>query len=314
MASLTIETPALVAPVCLQEAKDFCRVSITDDDWLFTEMIAAATDMCESWCNRSFVNKGFVQGLDAFPYFVDTVMSQMAYPPSYYALPRYSTTLWNYSQMIKLFRPPLVSVDRISYLAASDSQWHDLTPIPPVWYPGKQYTASPTMQVTDGNGNIQTCITPGISDHHPPNNKLTQPPKAWLPTWGLEAGDITTENTGVEWENSGRANYTPAPGNQFGTYMTDTMSEPARLFPGPPGAFWPQVLYANQAVQIHFTAGYGPDASFVPAGIKMAIKQLLAGWYENRESMMPGNWGELPNHIKMLLWRWRIVDHTPTRG
>src|SRR5581483_7536576 len=34
----------------------------------------------------------------------------------YYSLPRYSTTLWNYSQMIKLTPPPLVSVQQMRYV------------------------------------------------------------------------------------------------------------------------------------------------------------------------------------------------------
>jgi hypothetical protein len=69
----------------------------------------------------------WVLSLDSFPYYTDTVASQQAYPPSYYSLPRYSTTLWNYSQVIKLWKPPVVEVEKITYIG-TDGQPHDLFP------------------------------------------------------------------------------------------------------------------------------------------------------------------------------------------
>jgi hypothetical protein len=241
----------------------------------------------------------------------------MAYPPSYYALPRYSTTLWNYSQMIKLLRPPLVSVDRISYLAASDQQWHDLVPVPKLWYPGTVYAAN--ALVMDNNANVQKCTSPGTSDSNPP-------------TWNTRIGGTTTEQNPdpggegsgpVVWVNEGPFADTPpeTTQGQFGSYLEDTDSEPGRIFPGPPGNFWPQVLYVPNAVQVHFTAGYAEDGSEVgegpglmPGVFKTAIMQCLANWYENREAAMLGNFSELPNHVKMLLWSKRVLDMQPTRG
>jgi hypothetical protein len=299
-------------PVTLDEAKNFLRVTIDDDDALITSLIVAAREACEAFTDRSFCIKGYRQSLDSFPYFTDTMLSQMAYPPSYYSLPRYSTTLWNYSQMIKLFRPPLVSVDRITYLSSKDKQYHDLVPSPLPWYPGRQYNAAsvspvvPADQVTDNlgqpnnpqvnPGNIQVCITSGISASDPPD-------------WNPVVGGITTESTGVQWINNG-----PAPNGEFGTFLVDKDSEPARIFPGPPGNFWPPVLYVPNAVQIHFRAGYSLDGSLVPKGIKTAMLLLIANYYENREAAMPGMYMEVPNHIKMLLWSHRVYDMQPTRG
>src|SRR5580704_8568334 len=110
MASLVIETPPQNEPVDLATMKQHLRVVNTDDDGYITGLIVAAREAVEAFTGRSLCIKGYRQSLDSFPYFVDTTMSQMAYPPAYYALPRYSTTLWNYSQMIKLFAPPLVAV------------------------------------------------------------------------------------------------------------------------------------------------------------------------------------------------------------
>lgn len=308
MAGLIIETQPGAEPVTLTEVKNFLRVEIDDDDALIATIITAAREAVEVFTGRSLINKGYLQTLDSFPYYTDTVMSQMAYPPSYYALPRYSTTLWNYSQMIKLFRPPLISIDRITYLSATDSQWHDLTPVPPLWYPGKTVTVG--YKVMDNNGNVQRITTAG---------KTASKPPLWTKTLNGATTEDTPdpEGTGpVVWTNDG-----PLPGitpgtnvGQFGYFLVDPTSQPARIFPGPPGNFWPQVMYVPAAVQIHFTAGYGTDGTNVPAAIKMAIMQCVASWYENREAAMQGSFGELPHHCQMLLWTHRVFDMQPTRG
>ena len=314
MAALQIEIAASAQPVTLTEAKTFLRVSITDDDLLISTLIEAATEAAELFTNRSFCIKGFRQSLDSFPYYTDTVMSQMAYPPSYYSAPRYSTTLWNYSQMIKLLRPKLVGVQRISYMSSADSQWHDLVQAPPLWYPGTVYAAN--ALVLDNNANIQKCTTPGTSDANPP---------AWNKTLAgttTEANpDPEGEGTGVVWTNEGPLAPSIAGGSQFGYYITDPDSEPGRIFPGPAGALWPPVLYVPNAVQIHFTAGFATDGSVVgngpgqmPGRVKVAILQTVSHWYENREPVVPGSVNELPEHCKSLLWGLRVLDMQPTRG
>jgi Phage gp6-like head-tail connector protein len=115
MAGLFVSTEPAMEPVTLTQAKNFLRVSITDDDDLIGFLITAAREACEAFCSRSFAIKSYIQTLDSFPYYTDTVLSQMAYPPSYYSLPMYSTTLWNYSQMIKLYMPPAIAVQGIDY-------------------------------------------------------------------------------------------------------------------------------------------------------------------------------------------------------
>lgn len=315
MAALVIEIAATAQPVTLDEAKVFLRVSLTDDDLLITTLIEAATESAELFTNRSFCIKGFRQSLDSFPYFIDTVMSQNAFPPSYYSLPRYSTTLWNYSQMIKLFRPKLISVNRITYLSSDDSQWHDMVPAPALWYPGTVYAVN--TLVMDNNVNVQKCTTPGTSNSNPP---------VWNKTLGGTTTEVQpdpeSEGSGVVWTNQGPLNAAISGGNsQFGMYMTDPDSEPGRIFPGPPGFFWPPVLYVPNAVQIHFMAGYATDGSVVgngpgqmPGRVKMAILQTVAHWYENREPVQPGTMNELPEHCKSILWGLRVLDMQPTRG
>ncbi len=315
MASLIVEKKPTAFPVTLARMKNFLRVTGTDDDDLIGGiLIPAATKLCETFTRRAFCYTGFIQGMDSFPYFVDTVMSQAAYPPSYYAMPMYSTTLWNYSQMIKLWRPPLVSVDRISYLASDDQQWHDLTPVPPLWYPGTAaVVGSKPTKVMDNNGNVQQCTQAGTTGANPP-------------TWNTQLGGFTTEPTDpqaegsgpVIWENMGplvvQHDEASQPLAQFGPFFVDNQSEPGRIFPGPPGGFWPPVLYVPNAVQIHFTAGFSADGTNVPGSILMAIMQTVANMYENREAAMLGQYTELPQHCKALLWNDRVEDYQPTRG
>jgi hypothetical protein len=242
MAGLIVQTQPTVEPVSVSQMKNWLRVEITDDDSLIGFLITAAREACENFCSRSFPIKSYLQTLDSFPYFTDTVMSQMAYPPSYYSLPMYSTTLWNYSQMIKLYMPPAIAVQGLDY--------------------------------TDTNGENQTLM-------------------------------------------------------QDTDFILDNVNEPARIFPMP-GDMWPSCLYVPNAVRIHYTAGFGSTAvdptpidgelpqgagsQPMPQRVIVAMQQLLANWYENREASTPGSMGEIPNHVKMLLWSLRVMDFQPTRG
>lgn len=318
MAGIKVEFPAALDPVTLADAKTFLRVdNITDDDVLIQALISAATITCETYTRRSFIQKGFLQTLDSFPYFTDTMLSQLAFPPSYYSLPRYSTTLWNYSQMIKLFRPPLISLDRITYCSSADQMFHDLVPQPSLWYPQTVYSNG--QQAMDGNGNIQTLFAPspsmssgksginppGIPGHPGPNGSM----------WNQVLGGTTVEAAPATaiWINGG-----PASQGEFGAFIMDNVSEPARIFPGvvptgPSAGFWPSVLYVPNAVQIHFTAGYGPNPADVPQNIRVAIMLTVSDCYENREPV-PDDGEQLPKHVRQLLAASRVLDLAPTRG
>jgi hypothetical protein len=105
-------------PVSLAVVKKRLRLppAFTDHDDMLTGLIVTTRQDGERLSGLTLAQRQFTQVLDSFPYYTDTIQSQQAYPPSYYSLPRYSTTLWNYSQMIKLARAPLISVDSITYI------------------------------------------------------------------------------------------------------------------------------------------------------------------------------------------------------
>ena len=114
-------------PVSLYTAKTFLSLpqSFVDMDSILTGFITAARELGEILTNRSLAQRTFTQVLDSHPYYTDTIQSQLAYPPSYYSLPRYSTTLWNYSQMIKLGFSPVISVESMVHIG-TDGMPHEL--------------------------------------------------------------------------------------------------------------------------------------------------------------------------------------------
>jgi hypothetical protein len=83
--------------------------------------------------------------------------------------------------------------------------------------------------------------------------------------------------------------------------------EPVRILPAY-GKVWPATRYQPNAVTIQFELGYA-DAAHVPARIKLAIKQTVADWYNNRDAVVVDNRvavQQLPNAAKNLLWDFRL--------
>ena len=147
-------------PVTLAMAKQFLRLppGFTADDTIISGFIQAAREQGEILCDRALAQRTFTAVLDSHPYYTDTVQSQLAYPPNYYSLPRYSTTLWNYSQMIKLGRSPVISITEIRSVATDGTitRFHQdvdfildrinepcrIFPIPGQYWPADQYVAN----------------------------------------------------------------------------------------------------------------------------------------------------------------------------
>jgi hypothetical protein len=298
MAYIVEEIAPLVEPVSRGDMKNWLKIppNVTNDDLLIDEITQSAREEVEGWTARSLVNKGYRQVLDSFPYFVDTIMSQQAYPPSYYSLPRYSTTLWNYSQMIKLLRGPLVAISRISY---TDSNNNPQSFYPALFNWQSMIEVSLGYQIEDPNGNLQVVTAVAESDEN--GTTMTG---ATQPTWATGVGLTTTDN-GVTWTCKG-----PVP--DAGDFIYDRDSMPPRIFPLP-GQTWPPVLYVPNAVQIHFTAGYGNDGAAVPAGLKQLMRKLAWDAYYNREPVSPGTIATNPS-LARLYWRWKMPVMSPTRG
>lgn len=55
------------------------------------------------------------------------------------------------------------------------------------------------------------------------------------------------------------------------------------------GQSWPSVYSREDAIEITWVAGFGPDVPDVPPAVVHAIRLLVAHWYANRETVNIGN-------------------------
>lgn len=83
-------------------------------------------------------------------------------------------------------------------------------------------------------------------------------------------------------------------------YQVDTKSEPGRISPAF-GMVWPVTRVVLNAVEIRFLSG-GIAAADVLEKIKMAIKQIVAHWYEHREEISEIKLARVPHTAVALLW------------
>lgn len=95
--NLTVITPPEEEPVSVATAKSHMRVDTTADDALIETYLKAARELCEGLARRSFVTQTFRLVLDDFP-----------------------------SAALKLPRPPLQSVDAVTYIDSEGTE-HDWT-------------------------------------------------------------------------------------------------------------------------------------------------------------------------------------------
>jgi len=73
-----------------------------------------------------------------------------------------------------------------------------------------------------------------------------------------------------------------------------------------PDADWPSADDRAEAVAVTFVAGYGAAAD-VPAAIKLAMREMIAHWYANRETVAGGSSAEVPLTARHLLAPYRRV-------
>jgi uncharacterized phiE125 gp8 family phage protein len=90
-------------------------------------------------------------------------------------------------------------------------------------------------------------------------------------------------------------------------FLTDVKSNPARVFPAV-DLDWPSTIYQPNAVEIHFTAGYGDRESDVPQPIILAIMALVDYWYKHRDEISDSGLKEAPMYVDALLWEYRVLD------
>lgn len=73
------------------------------------------------------------------------------------------------------------------------------------------------------------------------------------------------------------------------------------------GFDWPDAYDRPDAIKISYTAGYGANASDVPAGLKQAILLTVGHWYEQRASISEATFKEVPMTAEALVNNYRVA-------
>lgn len=99
-------------------------------------------------------------------------------------------------------------------------------------------------------------------------------------------------------------------------YVVDTYSTPPWLLPAGDSAAWPATNDAANAVIVRFVAGYpvGTEsegstplvAVNVPSTVRLAARQLVAHWYDNRHLYATGTPFDVPEQARTLLRPYRL--------
>lgn len=94
-------------------------------------------------------------------------------------------------------------------------------------------------------------------------------------------------------------------GTDFTDFLTDTGRMPGRVALRS-GSTWPTATRGVANYEIVYVAGYGAAASSLPVDIKIAIRQIIAHWYENRELVNTTGGVSVPMGVQNIINTRRI--------
>jgi len=135
--------------------------------------------------------------------------------------------------------------------------------------------------------------------------ELSCPRFPWSDRILLPRGPVQAVNS-VKYTDSTQTTFTLVAGTDYLVDLSQDLAEVVVPF----GRTWPTaVLSTARPVVINFTAGYGDTGAAVPAPILIAMRQLVASWYENRESYQASRGiavVEFPSSYEALLMTYRL--------
>jgi uncharacterized phiE125 gp8 family phage protein len=73
---------------------------------------------------------------------------------------------------------------------------------------------------------------------------------------------------------------------------------------------WPDTQPVMNAVEISFVAGYGDETSDIPEDLVGAMLLLVGAWYEQRDQIVSGQYGQLPLGVDDILAPYRLVQYS----
>ena len=117
----------------------------------------------------------------------------------------------------------------------------------------------------------------------------------------LPRGPLISIASVTTYDNTNAATVWPS-----GNYFADTGNRPGRLALLD-GAVWPLPTRSASGIVIRYVAGHA-DAAAVPNALCMAVLQIAAHWYENRELMTMDAANKIPMQAGRILSRLRKVN------
>lgn len=281
MGLVLVTAPAL-EPLERSDVKDHLRITATDEHDLLDAMIVAARRYAEDiGTHRQLLTATWRRTLDHFP------------------------------AVIELPRPPLQAVTSIKYVDSNGTiqtlgAWGDRA---------VNFTAVAATDILTASGHeLVTCEPVQVS------STTTLPAGLAASTVyyarNLSATTLTLHttaggalnNTGVvDITDTGTGTHSLLIGNTL--YLVDRQSEPARITPTYSNS-WPTIREQIAAIQVNYIAGYGDLRTDVPAGIRQAMKMLVAHWYEHREAYSDEKVNDVPLAVESLFWQHKIARFT----
>jgi len=119
MSSISVVTGPTIEPVTLQQAKDFLRVTFSDDDDFIASLIQGARELLEIQTQRSLITRTLKLTADAFPN----------------------------ARVILLPKPPLQSISSVKYIADGDTS---LTTLSTAYYSTDTASTPGRLILNDG--------------------------------------------------------------------------------------------------------------------------------------------------------------------
>lgn len=89
-------------------------------------------------------------------------------------------------------------------------------------------------------------------------------------------------------------------------YFADVGQEPGRLVLQD-GAVWPIPTQSAAGIVIDYVAGYGAASTALPSQYTLAVLQIAAHWYENRELLDYDGPGKVPFQAERIMGKARII-------
>tara|TARA_Y100001938_G_C8028524_1_gene399343 strand:+ start:368 stop:1195 length:828 start_codon:yes stop_codon:yes gene_type:complete len=271
MKTYQVITAASTFPVTLTEAKAHLRVDTSADDTYITSLIKAATQLCEEYTNR---------------FFIDTVIEQYAS---------------SFKELETLFKSKVSSVANVKYFPGGATTIPSIITLDNA---GSGYTVGVNTNLECAGGNGSGAKVNATADT---NGNVTSV-ELVVAGSGYSLNDTLTILSG---NNDATFKISSLGGTENSVlldstiYNTQLNYEPSQIQLAD-GQSFPNIAKRNDAVFARYTVGYGSIFD-VPDIIKQAILLTIGNLYENRSSVVIGRIAtELPQNVKWLLNTYKV--------